>query len=54
MFEARDAGAASDIYVPTREITSNHRLFDRLKELRDFYVQKFKQNPQFFVRVPGR
>ncbi|KAI8115601.1 hypothetical protein FF38_00459 [Lucilia cuprina] len=47
-------GDLSATYVSTTEINRNHRLFDRLQELREFYVKEFSQEPQFFVRVPGR
>lgn len=47
-------GDHGDIYVSTTKVTKTHRLFDRLQELREFYIKEFSQEPQFFVRVPGR
>ncbi|KAM7359170.1 N-acetylgalactosamine kinase [Cochliomyia hominivorax] len=41
-------------YVSNKIITKTHHLFDRLQELREFFVREFRQEPQFYVRVPGR
>lgn len=47
-------GVESDIYVSTTAVTKNHRLFAKLQELREFFLNEFRQEPQFYVRVPGR
>lgn len=40
--------------VSITTVTKNHRLFARLQELQEFYVEQFGYEPNFFVRVPGR
>lgn len=41
--------------VPKRIVVQNHKgLGLRLSKLTDFYRENFQQEPEFFVRVPGR
>ncbi|XP_065361152.1 N-acetylgalactosamine kinase [Calliphora vicina] len=47
-------GDYSATCVSMTELTSNHRLFGKIQELREFYVNEYGQEPQLFVRVPGR
>lgn len=41
-------------YVPISNLNTSHGCFDRLQELREFYIKEFDVEPQFYVRVPGR
>lgn len=46
--------AESAISMSNLELRSEHRLYARLRELYDFYRNQFGDEPEFYVRMPGR
>ncbi|XP_053956537.1 N-acetylgalactosamine kinase [Anastrepha ludens] len=48
------ASAQSAICMSNLELRPEHVLYARLRKLTEFYCSQFGQEPEFFVRMPGR
>jgi len=41
-------------YPPVLPLQGSKLYIDRITQLKDHFVAKYKQEPEFFIRVPGR
>ncbi|XP_017485096.1 PREDICTED: N-acetylgalactosamine kinase [Rhagoletis zephyria] len=48
------ASAKGVICMSSLELRPEHRLYSRLSVLHDFYCSQFGEEPEFYVRMPGR